>query len=78
MTPPKHFLSLADIQASELRSILDEAHRMKKNRIGLRKGELDKDAPLKGETIALIFEKSSTRTRFSFDMAIKQLGGVID
>ena len=75
MTPPKHFLSLADIQASELRSMLDEAHRMKKNRIGLRKGELDKDAPLKGETIALIFEKSSTRTRFSFDMAIKQLGG---
>ena len=75
MTPPKHFLSLADIQASELRSILDEALRMKKNRIGLRKGELDKDAPLKGETIALIFEKSSTRTRFSFDMAIKQLGG---
>ena len=75
MPPPKHFLSLADIQASELRSILDEAHRMKKNRIGLRKGELDKDAPLKGETIALIFEKPSTRTRFSFDMAIKQLGG---
>jgi len=75
MTPPKHFLSLADIQASELKSILDEAHRMKKNRIGLRKGELDKDAPFKGETIALIFEKSSTRTRFSFDMAIKQLGG---
>ena len=75
MTPPKYFLSLADIQASELRSILDDAHRMKKNRIGLRKGELDKDAPFKGETIALIFEKSSTRTRFSFDMAIKQLGG---
>ncbi|MBT5836096.1 MAG: ornithine carbamoyltransferase [Hellea sp.] len=75
MTPPKHFLSLADIQASELRSILDDAHRMKKNRIGLRKGELDKDAPFKGETVALIFEKSSTRTRFSFDMAIKQLGG---
>ena len=75
MTPPKHFLSLADIQASELRSILDDAHRMKKNRVGLRKGELDKDAPFKGETIALIFEKSSTRTRFSFDMAIKQLGG---
>lgn len=75
MTPPKHFLSLADIQASELRSILDDAHRMKKNRIGLRKGELDKDAPFKGETIALIFEKSSTRTRFSFDMAIRQLGG---
>lgn len=75
MTTPKHFLSLADIQTSELRSILDEAHRMKKNRIGLRKGELDNDAPLKGETIALIFEKPSTRTRFSFDMAIRQLGG---
>lgn len=72
---PKHFLSLADIEASELRSILDEAHRIKAARKDLPKGRLDPDAPFKGETLALIFEKSSTRTRFSFDMAMRQLGG---
>ena len=72
---PKHFLSLADIDASELRTILDEAHRIKAARKGLPKGRLDPDAPFKGETLALIFEKSSTRTRFSFDMAMRQLGG---
>ena len=72
---PKHFLSLADIQASELRVILDEAHRIKTARKDLPKGHLDPDAPFKGETLALIFEKSSTRTRFSFDMAMRQLGG---
>ena len=70
-----HFLSLADIDASELRAILDDAHRMKAARKGLPKGQLDPDAPLSGETLALIFEKSSTRTRFSFDMAMRQLGG---
>ncbi|MEP3888913.1 MAG: ornithine carbamoyltransferase [Hellea sp.] len=72
---PKHFLSLADIEASELRSILDEAHRIKSARKDLPKGRLDPDAPFMGETLALIFEKSSTRTRFSFDMAMRQLGG---
>lgn len=72
---PKHFLSLADIEATELRSILDEAHRIKAARKNLPKGRLDPDAPFKGETLALIFEKSSTRTRFSFDMAMRQLGG---
>lgn len=72
---PKHFLSLADIETSELRSILDEAHRIKAARKNLPKGRLDPDAPFKGETLALIFEKSSTRTRFSFDMAMRQLGG---
>jgi len=75
MPQPKHFLSLADIPASELRAILDEAHRIKAARQGLPKGRLDPDAPFKGETLALIFEKSSTRTRFSFDMAMRQLGG---
>ena len=75
MSNPKHFLSLADIDASELRVILDEAHRIKAARKGLHKGRLDPDAPFKGETLALIFEKSSTRTRFSFDMAMRQLGG---
>ena len=80
MSTPKHFLSLADIEAAELRLILDEAHRIKaartqKNGHALPKGRLDPDAPFKGETLALIFEKSSTRTRFSFDMAMRQLGG---
>lgn len=71
----RHFLDLLAIPASELRSILDEAHRIKAARKGLPKGHLDPDAPFKGETLALIFEKSSTRTRFSFDMGMHQLGG---
>lgn len=75
MSNPKHFLSLADIPASELRSVLDEAHRIKKARAGRPKGQKDIDAPFNGETLALIFEKSSTRTRFSFDMGMRQLGG---
>ncbi len=75
MSNPKHFLSLADIPASDLRAILDDAHRMKAARSGLPKGRPDPDAQFQGETLALIFEKSSTRTRFSFDMAMCQLGG---
>lgn len=72
---PRHFLSLADIPASELRSILDEAHRRKKARAGLPKGFTDIDAPFLGECLAMVFEKNSTRTRYSFDMAMRQLGG---
>ena len=71
----KHFLSLADIPASELRAILDEAHARKKARASWPKGKIDADAPMDGHTLALIFEKSSTRTRFSFDMGMRQLGG---
>lgn len=70
-----HFLDLAGATAPGLRSILDEAHRRKAARAGLPKGATDADAPLAGHTLAMIFEKPSTRTRFSFDMAIRQLGG---
>lgn len=71
----KHFLSLSDIPASELRNILDEAHVRKKARAGFTKGRVDTDAPLKDRVLAMLFEKNSTRTRFSFDMAMTQLGG---
>lgn len=71
----KHFLDLIDVPASELRAILDDAKASKQARKGWPKGRVDTDAPLAGHVLAMIFEKSSTRTRTSFDMAIRQLGG---
>jgi ornithine carbamoyltransferase len=70
-----HFLDLATPKAAGLRAILDEAHRRKAARAGRPRGAVDADAPLAGHVLAMIFEKPSTRTRFSFDMAIRQLGG---
>ncbi|MEO0982997.1 MAG: ornithine carbamoyltransferase [Pseudomonadota bacterium] len=71
----RHFLDLWRIEAADLRAILDDAKRTKAARAGWPKGKPDADAPLAGRVLAMLFEKNSTRTRFSFDMAIRQLGG---
>ncbi len=70
-----HFLDLATAGRDACRTILDEAHRRKAARRGWPKGKTDTDAPLAGHVLATIFERPSTRTRISFDMAMRQLGG---
>ena len=75
-----HFISLADISPADLRAILDDAHAMKaartlENGKRLPKGTLDPSPALNGDTLAMIFEKASTRTRFSFEQGMRQLGG---
>jgi ornithine carbamoyltransferase len=71
----KHFLDLADIDADALKGIIAEARDRKTKRAGRPHGELDADAPLTGRVLALIFDKHSTRTRISFDVGMRQLGG---
>jgi len=75
MTAPRHFLDLWRLDAATLRAILDDAKTRKAARQGWPRGRADADAPAAGRTLAMIFEKNSTRTRFSFDAAIRQLGG---
>jgi ornithine carbamoyltransferase len=71
----KNFINISDLSSNELRSIIDEAKTRKKKRKGLNKSATDKDKPFEGKSMAMIFEKPSTRTRMSFDIAVKQLGG---
>ena len=71
----KHFINLKDIPAKDLRKILIDAKKRKIKRNKLNTLQADKDKPLRGKLLIQMFEKPSLRTRLSFYLAIKQLGG---
>ncbi len=71
----KHFINLADVPSKDLRKIINDAKKRKNSRKKLDNLEVDKDVPLKGKLLIQMFERSSLRTRLSFYLAIKQLGG---
>ena len=71
----KHFIHLKDISSKDLRKILVDAKKRKNQRKKLNTLDVDKNSPLRGKLLIQMFEKSSLRTRLSFNLAIKQLGG---
>jgi ornithine carbamoyltransferase len=70
-----HFLDIHTTDPADLRAMIDEARRMKGARQGRPRGAPDAEQPLAGRMVALIFEKPSTRTRVSFDVGVRQMGG---
>tara|TARA_Y100000590_G_scaffold434014_1_gene551725 strand:- start:468 stop:1391 length:924 start_codon:yes stop_codon:yes gene_type:complete len=71
----KNFINISDISKKELRKIIENAKLRKEKRFNLKKNSVDSDCPLDGKILIMLFEKPSTRTRISFDIAVKQLGG---
>ncbi|AWW73048.1 ornithine carbamoyltransferase [Erythrobacter sp. KY5] len=77
MAQPRHFLDLGDAGADAIAAMIADALDRKEARREWPKGRADTDRPLEGRVLALVFEKNSTRTRVSFDMAMRQLGGSV-
>jgi ornithine carbamoyltransferase len=73
----RHFIDLGDAGGDDVAAMINDAINRKAARAGLPKGAADADAPLAGRVLALVFEKNSTRTRVSFDIAMRQLGGSV-